>query len=482
MKKMTRIIYISAFFAVCALPLVLKPFAGDNGEIEKRELTPLPYLIKEEGGINNDFSTQFESYTNDRLPLRAELLAAAGYIKGELLHAPVSNVICGSDGWLFFNDEKKDYMNTNALSDRDVKAVAVTLSLIQEQVRANGGRFTFVPMPNKSSVYGEYMPACYRKADENNLSRISDALRAAGVNFVDMQQIMTEQKQLGLYHKRDTHWNYMGALIGYNAIMDSLGAAHQTYDGVNYVKKTNWRGDLDKLLYPSGGFLDEQYYFQIEYDPFRIVTPPGVSDPLAQLAVFMSDKEENDVRIAAQSLGSPQNDKLYMVRDSFGRALLPFMIDNYRSSQFVRTDTPDLTQAQNGTDMVYEIVERNLGSVIGKTPFMFAPERDAAAFAAEDSGETANIALQNAGYANIITGTLPDNAALTDARVYIRLQNGSESRVFEAFPISEPVDGEQPEGDGFTAYLNPQLGLAGDYTATIITGNRIYGAGQINFS
>jgi hypothetical protein len=47
MKKMTRIIYISAFFAVCALPLVLKPFAGDNGEIEKRELTPLPYLKTE---------------------------------------------------------------------------------------------------------------------------------------------------------------------------------------------------------------------------------------------------------------------------------------------------------------------------------------------------------------------------------------------------------------------------------------------------
>ncbi|MCQ2408716.1 MAG: hypothetical protein MJ065_09370 [Oscillospiraceae bacterium] len=482
MKKKTRIIYISSFFAICSLPLILKPFAGDNVEIEKRDLTPLPSLTAEKGGINNDFSTQFESYTTDRLPLRAKLLSAAGYLKGELLHSPASNVICGDDGWLFFNDEKQDYMNTNALSDRDVKAVAVTLSLIQEQIRANGGRFTFVPMPNKSSIYGEYMPACYSKADENNLSRISDALRTAGVNFVDMQQIMTEQKQLGLYHKRDTHWNYMGALIGYNAIMDSLGAAHQTYDGVKYVKKKNWRADLDKLLYPSGGFLDEQYYFQIEYDPFRIVTPPGVTDPLAQLTVFMSDKEENDLRIAAQSLGTPQNDKLYMVRDSFGRALLPFMIDNYKSSQFVRTDTPDLTQAQNGTDMIYEIVERNLRSIIGKTPFMFAPERDAAAFIAEESSEAANIALQNAGYANIITGRLPDDAALTDARVYIRLQNGSETRVFEAFPISEPVNNKQPEGNCFTAFLNPQYGLAGDYAVSVITGNRIYDAGQINFS
>lgn len=482
MKKLTRIIYISAFFAVCALPLVMKPFACDNGEIEKRELAPLPSLTKETGGINTDFSTQFESYTNDRLPLRAELLAAAGYLKGELLHSETSNVICGRDGWLFFKDEKMDYMNTNALSDREIKAAAATLSLIQEWVLANGGRFTFVPMPNKSSVYGEYMPFSYRKADENNLSRLSDALRAAGVNFTDMQQVMTEQKQLGLYHKRDTHWNYMGALIGYNAIMDSLGAAHQTYDGVNYVRQKNWRADLDKLLYPSGGFLDEQYYFQIEYEPFMIVTPPGVTDQLGQLAVFMSDKEENDVRIAVQSLGAPQNSKLYMVRDSFGRALLPFMIDNYKSSQFVRTDTPDLTQVQNGTDMVYEIVERNLRDVIGKTPFMFAPERDAAALAAEESGETAALALQNAGYANIVTGTLPESAPLTDGRVYIRLQNGSESRVFEAFPISEPVDGVQPEGNGFTAYLNPQLGLSGDYAAAIITGNRIYGAGQINFS
>ena len=354
MKKGFKIAYSVVFMAVCASPLSLIPFVGSSGGIGKNAPAEMPAFLSD-GRVNSDFSTQFEAWASDRLPLRAQLLSAAGFVKGGLLHSPASNVISGKNGQLFFIDEQYDYMDTNALSPAQIRAAAVTLHLIQEHVENAGGRFTFVPMPNKSSVYPEDMPACSHRAEENNYTRLCAQLDAAGVRYTDMLTIMTESKAQPVYHKRDTHWNQLGALIGYNAVMDSLGRPHKRYDGVHYTLEKTWEGDLDKLLYPAAAPKDYQYRFEIGYEPFVFTYPAGVTDMQAQLASFMSDREENDSDFTARCLGDAQNEKLYMVSDSFGRALLPFVIDNYKAATFVRTDRPDITRAEGG-DMVYEIV------------------------------------------------------------------------------------------------------------------------------
>ena len=98
MKKAFKIAYAALFFAVCATPLALMPFVKSNAEIEKKALTEMPSFVSD-GKINTDFSTQFESWFNDRLPLRSQLLSAANLVKGELLSSPSSNVISGSDGY-----------------------------------------------------------------------------------------------------------------------------------------------------------------------------------------------------------------------------------------------------------------------------------------------------------------------------------------------------------------------------------------------
>lgn len=478
-NKACKIIYSAAFFAVCALPLVLKPFTGEAQEIGKKALAEKPSLRAEDGSLNSDFSTEAERYVSDRLPLRAELLSAAGFVKGDLLHGTVSNVICGKKGWLFFRDEAADYMNTNAMTDAEVQSLAVTLSLIEERVRENGSSFTFVAMPNKSTIYSEYMPACYKKSDENNLTRVQAALDAAGVTYTDMRQVMLDAKDSGVYHKRDTHWNYLGALFGYNAIMESLGKPHETYNGVSFSQNKNWRGDLDKLLYPAGGFYDWQYKIDIAWQPFRITQPRGITDPQAGLADLMSDKEEKDMRIAAENTGAAQNEYLYMVRDSFGRALLPFFIDNYKHTTFVRTDNPDVSQMLF-SDTVYEIVERNLKNVIATAPYMLAPEREENAVSAAKAGGSCAAVYKDEGYAERIFGTLPADADMGDGRVYLRLENADGAHVYEAFPVVEHAELPDAGDKGFSMWFDSRSGLAGAYRLTVISGGTAYDAGTVN--
>ena len=481
MNKVFKSVYTALFFLVCATPLCLMPFLKNDVDIEKNGMAKMPKYV-DGGKLNNDFSGEFEAYFNDRIPLRPEILSAANMIKGELFHSSTSNVIVGEGGWLFYDEEKNDYMDTNAFTDNQVKAFAVTLSLIEENVTSRGGTFVFVPMPNKASIYGDKMPSWYIEADENNLDRIMAALEEYGVSYVDMKAVMTQaREEYDVYQRRDSHWNYRGALIGYRAIMAALGRPCETYDDAAFTRREDWRADLDKLLYPSGGIMDYQYYYDISFRPFMFTRPMGVSDTQAQLEIFMSDREEGDDNIGTRNMALHDGSYLYMVRDSFGRALLPLMIDNYENASFRRTDVPDVVSFPDGGDFVYEIVERNLPRVISRTPFMYAPIRDAFVLdqiPADGGSVETNVSIE--GYGVKLYGSLENAIDTGDGRVYLHIVNADdESTVYEAFPIYES---ELLGGDGtfgFSAIIPKDDLTSGSYHVTVFCGCYAYNGGDI---
>lgn len=488
MNKTFKTIYSVLFFLVISLPLVLMPFFKNKENLEKRDLAKFPKYV-EDGRLNQDFSTGFDTWLNDRVPFRAQLLSCSNFIKTEVFHTSTSNVIRGKEGWLFFENESPDYMNTNAMTDNEIKAFGVTLSLIEENVTSRGGRFVFAPIPNKSSVYGEKMPSCYTKAPENNLTRITKELDRINVSHADCLSVLVENKDKDLYHKRDSHWNYKGALMGYNRIMERLGAPHKTYDDAKFTKTLTWRGDLDKLLYPAGGFMDYQYDYDIKFSDFTFKRPKKVEDTTAQLKVFMGDGEMNDEYFITQNKSAQNNGTAYVVRDSFGRALLPFIIDNYKEATFRRTTAPDITAVPDGADMIYEIVERNLHRVTAKAPFMFAPQRklDIAGLA---SGGDAKVFSSNEKYGARIYGMLPDGIETGDGRVCIILSDGGSSYCFEAFPIYEKELISETSGlnaparaNGFSAFINgKETPLSGTYDITVVTGGKTYQGSKITLS
>ena len=477
MKKTFKILYIVIFMLICLLPMTLLPFVKENAQIEKRTLAAFPSYI-EDGHLNRNFGDQFESWFNDHIPLRAYLLSGANRIKGEWLHAQSSNVVVGKQGWLFFNSEKADYLDTNALTDHQVRAAAVTLSLIQENVESRGGHFLFVPAPNKSSIYGEYMPASYQRGEDNNLDRISARLEEYGVKFADLKGLFLDNKTPVIYHRRDSHWNYRGALLAFHEIMTGLEHDYETPLDAEYTVKKDWRGDLDKLLYPAGGTLDDQYYYQTEHDDFRFTHPMTMYDAKTQLAIYMSDREEKDDLFTAHNLTRKDGSTLLMVRDSFGRALLPYMIDAYENATFKRADSPDLVSLKDDTDLVYEIAERNLDRIIAKAPFMYAPERDDEILAQAAEGDRADVHIDTASFGIQIYGALPQDADTGDGRVYISLSSAEGDRVWEAFPIyEEKLLGEAGE-KGFSMYLPKGALSSGRYSITVIAGDFQYDGGM----
>ena len=477
MKKAFQIVYVVLFVAALCLPMLLMPFFKNDASLEKRSLAEFPAYLSE-GQLNLNYSAEFESWVSDHLPLRAQLLTASNTLKGELLHTQSSNVIDGKDGWLFYNTESADFLNTNALTDRQIRSIAVTLSLIEEEVNNRGGRFTFVPAPNKSSIYGEMMPASFRAAPENNLTRLTAELKELGVTFTDLRSVLLGSKAETVYHRRDSHWNYRGALIGYNAIMDSLGREHETWADAPFTVEKIWRGDLDKLLLPAGGVMDEQVVYQIDHARFRFTTPMGVQDQQAQLENYMSDREDRDDLFTAKNLDRKDGSEVYVVRDSFGRALLPFLIDAYETSTFKRTDCTSVATLKEGVDLIYEIAERNLSRVISTTPFMYAPVRENVSDEWLADGGSIDGKAESTGYGIRLYGALPEDLPCGDCRVYLRLEQDGQVLTVEAFPIYESKLLEGAGTNGYSAILSKDLGLSGTYTVTVIAEHTKFACGS----
>ena len=477
-KKSFKLIYVCLFFAVLCLPMLLMPFFKNDASLEKRQLAKLPAYL-EKGRLNLNYSDQFESFVSDNLPLRAYLLTASNRLKGEILHAQTSNVIVGRDGWLFYNSEAADYMNTNPMTDRQIRSLCVTLSLIEENVTARGGRFTFVPAPNKSSVYGEMMPSWFRRANNNNLTRLTEELKRSGVTFTDLRAALLNSKAQTVYHRRDSHWNYRGALVGYNAIMDSLGREHETYADAAWHVERCWRGDLDKLLLPAGGVMDEQVIYDIRHDRFRFTYPLGIRDQQAQLENYMSDREDRDDLFTAQNLDRKDGSSLYMVRDSYGRALLPYMIDSYEISTFKRTDRPNVAAVKDGTDLIYEIAERNLYRVIATAPFLYAPSRETLDLGKMKEGGVLELHSEHQSYGLRVYGVLPEELPLGDCRVFLQLEKDGSVLTFEAFPIYEAELLGSTGTYGFSAFLPSEPELSGTWTVSVVTENTVFHCGTL---
>ena len=418
-----------------------------------------------------DFSEQLDNYFNKKLPARSQLLTLADSITGGIFGAKTANVITGKDGWLFFGATEDNYIDRNAMTEEELRSLVVTLSLIQENVVSKGGSFVFVPMPNKNEIYPEQMPSRYIKADENDLSRLTERLRNSDVNFVDMKQVLLDNKDLGIYHRLDSHWNYLGAYIGYDAIMTGLGREHKSYQDANYTASYTWRGDIYDMIYPEGTEKDKQYSFDIEFEPFRFAVPK-VQDSEEQLKIFMSnDAEKNhDERFAVQKLQPTTGRRLYMVRDSFGRALLPFMIDNYDSAIFARTKIPELSSVPQGGDMVYEVVERNLRNIISAPPAMSAPEREIGEGTPCSSMRNKAVLLETPTGTRI-SGTVDPDMVGEDGRIYVTLSGQGGTKTFEAFPVFDEECGLESSGRlGFSMRLADGALPAGEYSVSLSSG------------
>ncbi len=289
-----------------------------------------------------------------------------------------NGVLVGYDNYFFYKDTLNDFVGNGVLANSLYEKAVADLKERNDWVEANGMKFYFVIAPNKNTVYPDYMPEGYTIAEYRRYDQFVQLLSDAGITAVDLRETMANavkaNPQENLYYKYDTHWNNHAGYHAYRTAMDLIDndfpnvvihdrSEYQINYTETYMKDLCWyTGNYDRITdygpvytLKSGKTArlswksDAVKYGQYQ---FSYIDEQGYSD---RLVYFQYINEYNT--------GAPN---IYVMRDSYSIALVPFMKDSFYKSTYNWTwsfSQEDILNSEADVVMVV-VAERNLRNYV----------------------------------------------------------------------------------------------------------------------
>jgi alginate O-acetyltransferase complex protein AlgJ len=179
-----------------------------------------------------EFPSRFISYFNDRLAFRDAMIYGHSFARIKLFGTSTSDrVLIGKQQWLFYtgSEQIEDHQGLTLPSDTDLAHWRDVLEGKQAWLAERGIRYLFVLVPNKVTIYPEYLPAGIRRRQEMTRADLLVAFlrEYSTVEIVDLRPVLRAASQERLvYYPYGTHWNHHGAFFGYQEVAKRLANWH----------------------------------------------------------------------------------------------------------------------------------------------------------------------------------------------------------------------------------------------------------------
>lgn len=218
---MAKKIFLAFAVILTVIPALFTNIKHDvTSDIDNRRLKEFPktgsYLVD---GLN--------SYVNDRVGFRDEAITAYQIINDRLFHYLIHPLYeYGKDGWIMtreWDDIQTFHLDLEeGFDDR----FAAYMKEKQRICNESGADFMFLLIPNKETVYPEYLSDGYSiKEQESKSDKIIRTLESEGVPYLYLLPKFRELKgEIQLYNvKNDSgHWNENGMFYGNVELYDFL--------------------------------------------------------------------------------------------------------------------------------------------------------------------------------------------------------------------------------------------------------------------
>lgn len=272
---------------------------------------------------------QYESYFNDRIPFRNQLIRLNNYIDYFVFKQSSSvHVEIGKDGWLFYRSENdgnplEQSLGGRLFSDEDLETISLRLISMKDNLAKKDMEFVLFIAPNKETIYREYIPDYY--VQESAITQVDQLVsylsKNTDIRVVYPKDRITKEKSKNpdrpLYYKLDTHWNDLGAYLGAISFTDEFGLKLPSLENVSITENGRSNGDLADLLniaIPNG-----DKYFEIE----------GVSN-----LATVTEKSDFYSEYIFHTPGADSR-RLFVYRDSFSSAMAPYVATQFAESKWV---------------------------------------------------------------------------------------------------------------------------------------------------
>lgn len=360
MKKQLAKAYILALILLFYMPTILFYGFEDHWEstnYEQRAAAEKPVFSFQ---TITQYPQEFEQYYNDHLPFRSQLIEYNVLTDYYLFRqSPVSKVILGKDGWLFYNpcgsdgDPIADYRGDNLFTQEKLEDIAGNLTAIQDSLHRQGKQFVLMFAPSKESVYGNsYLPDAYVNGNTyTKTDQLAEYLQAhTDIHLVypkaQLLEAIEQDPERDYYFKTDTHWNQLGGYIGASALLNTLDIPMPDLDTLQITARHDHVGDLATMM----GLAK-----YLKYDTFYNLT--GYCD-LASISE--SFPVEGDTTILQYRAENADSRNFFVIRDSFGEGLFPYLSFPFSCTTFVHRDTytPDMLSEYPSDIVVLQLSDR----------------------------------------------------------------------------------------------------------------------------
>lgn len=293
---------------------------------------------------------------------RATLVRLQSWLRYEGLGvSPLPTVWRGRDGWWFYADDGavEETLNQALLTDAELDEWCTTLQHTADWLAAQDIAYVFAIAPGKQTIYPEGLPSgVHPVPGRTRVDQVVEALRRrTTVPVLDLRTpLLAARNGPRIYHLTDTHWNDLGAAIGYRAILAPLvgavpGLAPPLGDDAFTLTPTPQPGgDLPNMLRLDQTIRETE----LRLVPHtarraRIVEPPtrerGFGVP--RMVTVVDD---------------PSLPRAVFYRDSFGSALIPFLAEHFQRmvALWEYDVVPETVRAERPQVVIQEWVGRRL--------------------------------------------------------------------------------------------------------------------------
>ncbi len=442
MKKKFELIYIIVFFIILIIPLTSMLTGIEASNHENRRLSVMPDILVN-NRINTGFPLEFETYFSENFGLRPLFISAYGALNYYLLNHSVNDqVIKGKEGQLFFSKTLPDYTGENAMTPFEIDKLYKVIEIQKQWLEHLGTEFIFMPVPNKNTVYPQYMPARYKKSqDKHNINLLNDLFENSDIKYVNLTELFSGWDEC-LYQKTDTHWNDYGATIAYNEMIRLFKGVANNYEA-HFDYEKGRTGDLANMLMPAFGIKEIKPVVKTNNN-YRYIKPIRSFD---------------DMKIETEC--DCNESTVLMFRDSFANSLIPVISDNFGYCLYSRGVPPDyrLVNEQKFDLVVLEIVERNLRDLLCNVPIMPAlPVDIKIEEQRSDADSEITINVSDEYGLTKITGLI--SGVLTN-EIYVH----TGGNLYQAFPIVDnqnEFDTDEQLSSVFSIYLENDMSIGGN--------------------
>jgi len=329
---------------------------------ENRQLVKMP-----EFDVNklDPFPAEYDKYYSDHFPYRTEIVKTFNKINfiGLKISPLPDKVTIGLNNFLFYSGREMDtYQGKNLLKKAELQSILEELNYRRDFCMKEGAKFYFVIIPQKQTLYEEYIPLKYRTTKkETNRTKLEKYLKENNFPYIDPTNFLFEKKEEEegklLYFITDNHWNALGAFYASQFIIDVI---RKDFPQVPPLRKDEYTikekerngGNLAQMLNMADEMTDYDFTFErlVENNAVEGVKvpydPPETFAYKSEYEQVFLDPDANNLKavIIRESYGSAQRN---FYKESFGKTVLIFDAWHHAlNPNIIENEKPDIVVIQ----------------------------------------------------------------------------------------------------------------------------------------